>query len=124
MLRLSEAIRLGAMLGPQCFGAYVDYDGVTLTYCAMGGALKAIGIACADLIKNPVTIPAAWMQRADCDSPCSCHTRLTSLSAIVVHLNDEHSWTREAIAGWVETVEEVHAGAWPDTVTVQLHTDA
>lgn len=38
-MRLSEAIRLGAMLKPQGFGSYFRH-GAT---CAMGAAIEAVG---------------------------------------------------------------------------------
>ena len=28
-----------------------------------------------------------------------------SLAAIMVHLNDDHKWSREDIAGWIETLK-------------------
>ena len=28
-----------------------------------------------------------------------------SLAAIMVHLNDDHRWSREDIAGWIETLK-------------------
>ena len=33
-----------------------------------------------------------------------CHKTL-SLAAIMVHLNDDHKWSREDIAQWLETLK-------------------
>lgn len=30
-----------------------------------------------------------------------------SLEAIIVHLNDEHLWTREEIADWLDTLDDI-----------------
>ena len=38
---LSEAIRLGALLGPQCFNQFQDEE--TQATCAMGAAMLAMG---------------------------------------------------------------------------------
>lgn len=43
-MKLSEAIKLGAMNGPQAFDAYTDGVGT----CALGAALKAVGCAPVD----------------------------------------------------------------------------
>lgn len=94
-MRLSEAIRLGAMLDPQVFGVTANEYGT----CAIGGALKAIGVSgqynealnhwpiAGEIVTNPV--------RGD----------MHLLFGIVRELNDEHEWTRERIADWVESIE-------------------
>jgi hypothetical protein len=30
-----------------------------------------------------------------------------SLMSVIIHLNDRHKWTREAIADWIETLDEI-----------------
>lgn len=96
-MRLSEAIRLGSMLGPQAFHQYETDDGAT---CALGAASVAVGNGAAylgffleheKLLGGKATCPA-----------CRVDSLVVS---VIVHLNDEHRWTREAIADWVETVE-------------------
>jgi hypothetical protein len=47
-----------------------------------------------------------WLQQQDRQCPvCSCVRMVCRTDAMIVHLNDEHEWTREAIADWVETIE-------------------
>lgn len=95
-MRLSEAIRLGAMMKPQAFGDLWKGGGS----CALGAAYDALG----------------WRDRVCCiDGPLmdfygrviscpACGTR-SGVTGIMTHLNDNHHWTREAIADWVATVE-------------------
>jgi hypothetical protein len=94
-MKLSEAIRLGAMLHPQCYGMSMRFatgsDRVIAT-CALGAA-EAAGYSWG-LEGN------RQMVRCPLDAAVSM-----SLSAMIAHLNDVHLWTREAIADWVETVE-------------------
>lgn len=113
-MKLSEAIRLGGMMKPQGRGSesLVSLDAP----CALGGALQAIGKqdeGCKAMKENwPFTC-----QPAKC--PCGVnHSRelqtwigrllfpaWDSISDIIVVLNDDHGWTRNQIADWVETVE-------------------
>ncbi len=105
MLRLSEAIRLGALLHPQHFGEkYLVTQGSVVASCAHGAAEEA-----------------GWQRVVDMDerrcpvcSADSCRSMYQTLG-IVVHLNDEHHWTRERIADWVETQEGLQLA--PDDAT-------
>jgi hypothetical protein len=129
-MRLSEAIRLGAALYPQAFDHYTEVletppvtwqghvliDGFTeLRVCAIAGAGFAIGLG--DQIRNwentdadgdiTTLLPREWRDLLHQESPCcacECENPGTVESAIE-HLNDEHGWTRERIAGWVESIE-------------------
>ncbi len=92
-MRLSEAIRLGAMLHPQTYRDYRTRDahGVTGT-CALGAAEEAG-------FPDPMTYLhelRTWCPGCPANGP---------LPAVIAHLNDQHRWTREAIADWVETIE-------------------
>lgn len=105
-MKLSEAIRLGALLKPQAFnGRSVDGS------CALAAACDAVGIARITfddgafinysrlegrfpLLTISVTVPTyGWS---------------SSLSAAIYTLNDTDHWTREAIADWVESIERAH----------------
>lgn len=112
-MKLSEAIRLGAMLKPQTFGRISGpVDGprlpgdvlglrFALGTCALGAAYDAgwlrqredVGVHDA-----PMYCPACgqWSYADEVDA---------LVNHIVMHLNDEHRWTREQIADWVESVE-------------------
>ena len=104
MLKLSEAIRLGSMLHPQGFGKWWDGKGT----CAIGAAARAIGIR-VELgehfrTRRHIDVwPWAWDEIIKSCPVCSrgpVHT-----AHIIVHLNDQHRWTRERIAEWVATIE-------------------
>lgn len=103
-MRLSEAIRLGAMLRPQAFGR-LRVDGGS---CALGAAYEAAGILRADgetvaLHALMVTFP---LMDQDCGCPVPhCYLQKDELGEIVAHLNDEHRWTRNAIADFVASCE-------------------
>lgn len=112
-MRLSEAIRLGAMLKPQGFGdlwtggvravegRLVD---TPVHSCALGAAWDALGCGWRDPLKDPPPAICAFLnQPAICPS-CFLRRR-ANLGQIVAHLNDHHRWTRERIADWVESQE-------------------
>lgn len=93
-MRLSEAIRLGAMLHPQCFErSYVANGRDVVASCALHAAVEA-GYAMRGIVATGAQCPA-----------CGITYNPNGLYCMVVHLNDEHRWTREAIADWVATVE-------------------
>jgi hypothetical protein len=123
----SEAIREGAKIGQQAFGVYKSYDGST---CAIGAGLEAIlereltvdeCLTTSGLL-SIVRTTEFWDHyaylRTTADSPCGCAEpsgmtdfnhrviRSNSLDNIVVHLNNDHYWTRERIADWLEAEEE------------------
>lgn len=107
-MKLSEAIRLGAMLKPQGHGL-LHVNGRT---CALGAAYDAVGHLdehsygwrglerdfpiLLSLLKAPCPIPT-------CQSPFWRDGQRETWA--IPHLNDYHRWTREQIADWVETIE-------------------
>lgn len=103
-MRLSEAIRLGALLGPQAFRVVRDLDGAT---CAFGAASDAAGLQF-DVMDPYAMVDAlteAWpwlVKRLRCPA---CRRRRVGGAVISDCLNDHHRWTRERIADWVATVE-------------------
>ena len=102
-MKLSEAIRLGAMLAPQGRTRLLSADGST---CALGAALAAVG-QLASVGNDPQgydTIKAVW--------PWLGHQQAMFPSGMtgrvlggIWQLNDTHGWTREQIADWVAQVE-------------------
>lgn len=97
-MRLSEAMRLGAMLRPQAYGAFTDGVGT----CAFGAANEALGLDVND--SNGYEFEALISHKAKCPVVgCGCRRRI--VATVVHHLNDEHYWTREQIADWVESIE-------------------
>lgn len=110
-MKLSDAIRLGAMMSPQGEGGWMD----GATRCALAAASDAVGI--------PAYLEAGWGGRKlgvdyqtlkqyfpvlfeMCFSPVpKCRPYKVELLEIIWTLNDVEKWTREQIADWVETVE-------------------
>ena len=99
-MRLSEAIRLGAMLGPQAFGATFENE----KSCALGSALRAISITDRPWTATADVWPFVYTRA---QHPVLGDTYL--VITIIRELNDLHRWTREAIADWVATVEPPEA---------------
>lgn len=102
-IRPSEAIRLGCLLAPvQVFIAESDGSGGA---CAMGAMRLGFGghdngISVSD---TPAFVAAKCAAKArfgpDKFGPCpDCGRAATD----VPHLNDDHRWSRERIADWLE----------------------
>lgn len=81
-MKLSEAIRLGAMLGPQCKGSYRLRDAT----CALGAAAIAMNCQCRDL----VTLFPEIGRLGEC-----------GLGSKIAELNDFQDYSREQIADWL-----------------------
>jgi hypothetical protein len=107
-MKLSEAIRLGALLHPQCFGTLYQIDGpeedaAIVASCALGAAEQAgyrWWAAYGDRRSQP------------CPDGCALHS---AMAGMIQHLNDKHRWTRERIADWVELQEGLQRA--PDGTT-------
>jgi hypothetical protein len=105
MIPLSEAIRLGAMLGPQAFEKV--YNRRTKGTCAFGAAmLAATHLKAGDLEYGYPEAVWPWMKQFDIPCPVCGESEKRFVSIISHHLNDTHRWTREAIADWVQTIED------------------
>lgn len=117
-MRLSEAIRLGAMNKPQVFGALIR-DGGT---CALGAAYDAVGL----LIGENADVPCLGAEmfpllNTASDCPDCYFVRNEFTGFVITHLNDLHQWTRERIADWVETLEpKADIEAPPPPVPVEV----
>jgi hypothetical protein len=116
-LKLSDAIRLGAMSLKPLVGRTVLYDtnDTLVGACALAGALHAIGWCCVSLDMNTIWKAWPWMSKTD-DAcaynvdgrrfvQCPACRREDPVIDVIVELNDEHLWTRERIADWVATIE-------------------
>ncbi len=93
-LRLSEAMRLGAMLAPQGFGTFRNRIGAT---CALGAVAEAIGG-----IEHLRLVYPILDRRAEYPVADKAFYGGSSLFDTIVQLNDVHCWTRERIADWIE----------------------
>lgn len=146
-MKLSEAIRLGSMLKPQIYGGVRSVrpigilglrEEITGT-CALGAAYMAAG--CRTLPCDPSTgsqsrlgggpattaihVPQEWAYMfltVACPVASPCPVMATGqMHQIVAHLNDAHRWTREAIADWVEALEQERAADDGDAEPAPVH---
>lgn len=114
-MRLSDAIRLGAMWSPQGYLELAAKDGGT---CALGAAALAMGVdpAAHEAMRYAV-LEVRWPVLDD-PARCPACSRLKSawrrfrqeevyVEDVIIHLNDDHKWSRERIAQWVEAIERV-----------------
>ena len=100
-VELAEAIRHGAVDRPeQAFGSY--FVGRRAS-CALGAAYEGMYL----LPREAGGVRPVHLERLfDCleytlrSCPEGCKKRLT-LASMILHLNDDHHWTRERIAQWV-----------------------
>lgn len=101
--RLAEAIRDGAERRPdQAFG---DYFRGRKASCALGAAYEGMYRLPGDMDgRRPTKDLEDYF---DClegtvrACPGEGCRKVLSLAALIVHLNDAHRWSREAIAAWV-----------------------
>ena len=104
-MTLAEAIRLGAMLKPQAFHGPVDLVSKETATCALAAAAEAIGL---ERFHRRADLWLTWfggMERQHGHCPaCRSYNNIT-VTSLVIHMNDDHQWTREAIADWVELQE-------------------
>ena len=127
-----EAIRLGAMIRPQCRGSLTGpvtkrifgiFKGKPENgSCAFGAAIEAAG--CETRIEpsgdsvpirgvrppkgTPVptiVVPDEWSPLLGKLVHCPVCGVFQSLARTIPHLNDDHLWTREAISDWVMPIE-------------------
>jgi hypothetical protein len=100
--QLAEYIRTGMTRRPdQAFGDY--YSGQTAS-CALGAAYEAMYRLPRTATGQRPTRDLDWFfDCLDTVKPCpgdACKKRLY-LAALIVHLNDDHRWSREQIAAWL-----------------------
>ncbi len=111
-MKLSEAMRLGAMIRPQGYRTYWSSKGGS---CALGAALEATGY---DFPSAGFGVPTLTLQnywpfiwRIEVKCPGGCPGNMELPKAIITHLNDDHCWTRERIADWIATIEPAEEAA-------------
>jgi hypothetical protein len=117
-MKLSEAILLGSTLSPQGMGMYEDAEG---RRCALGSALAAVGETVRPLpedesdetIRVDKLLSKHWPQidlpLYDAMCPDDCGGQCLELGCLIVHLNDDHHWSREKIASHVAQIEPPEA---------------
>lgn len=107
-MRLSEAIRLGAMLKPQGKGNDAMNWMKSNRTCALGAAAEAASITGSAHVGSEGEniyngLKDRWPELTKYIHCPECGFRYPNLS--IWHLNDQHGWTRERIADWVATIE-------------------
>ena len=107
-MRISEAMRKGAAMRPQC--RFTMSDGVGS--CAIGAAMEGAGIEQNVMVNelctaypewNPILnalVPSPDSQVPDASPTARC------CWAVVMYLNDTRLWAREDIADWLKGVED------------------
>src|SRR2546428_476996 len=95
------AFAAGARRRPQAFGQYFSEDGGS---CALGAAYEGAYVLPRD--QNPSIRPRLdrlfdCLENVRRRCPEGCNKRLP-LNAIILHLNDDHHWTREKIVEWLK----------------------
>ncbi len=96
-MKLSEAIRLGAMLKPQYFVGVPSTLGGS---CALMAAGDAIGVNY--MLVDVLPVWPILATRSVCPECNACNTVEFIIACC---LNDKHRWTRERIADWVAAIE-------------------
>lgn len=148
-MKMSEAMRLGAMMAPQAYGdleatsvteirdrrwyhrllglkgRVVGRRGTTGT-CALGAAFAAGNcrrvitgspggyafrgeMPKTGVLRETIVVPSDWSDLLFSEYPCPQCGRLDVLGRILPHLNDDHRWTREASADFVDGIERARA---------------
>lgn len=114
-MRLSEAIRLGAMLKPQGFGSMHPREAVESQRYCLG--IRVIEKSCALGAAQDAGYRGDWLTKTLAPCPGCSDGAHWWITTAVMHLNDMHHWTRERIADWVETIENQQQPAAEQQVT-------
>jgi len=110
-MRLSEAMRIGASWSKSIRLVWKRDDGT----CALGAAYEGTfgtikGALGTHPLEESVRLKAEYriLSRGAAECPVSnmCPKDLTNtVMQMIAHLNDNHDWSREKIADWIETLE-------------------
>lgn len=66
-------------------------------------------------------VPGLKHAKASCPANGQCGDTIRALPDVIIHLNDGHKWTREAIADWLETLDVDLSFAPPDQQPESAH---
>lgn len=112
----SEAIREGAKLRPQAFGELVEGAGTgKVSTCAYAAGYEAITGEVFWVEKQLYDAVERLFPYMGQDAPVcpvgDCEERPVvddewDVGDLLIHLNDDHQWTREEIADWLSDEEE------------------
>lgn len=103
-MKLWKAIVKGSKLRPQTFFALKNEFGT----CALGAAIDGGGVIGNSMFTLMEKFPLARiLQSMPCSNiGCPDPACLGNTMPIIPHLNDDHKWSREAIAEWIKTKED------------------
>lgn len=117
---LAEAILAGSRRRPkQSFGTYFGSDGSS---CALGAAYEGVYLLpgdAADIVPQRLDRFFHCLENVSRHCPAGCRKHIP-IGAMIVHLNDDHHWTRERVARWLggelngEATADDQADAPPD----------
>ncbi len=107
MMKLSEAIRLGSMVHPQGIGKLrsVNLSNEVISTCALGAAYVASGLDIVTHTDNYDELIQLYPILSKRVIQPLLGTGM-ELVHLIYWLNDSQRWTREAIADWVQTIED------------------
>lgn len=107
-MNLSEAIRLGCKMTKPTCNKYIELGGGEIKACALGAASVSLGhdycrprhMANALTEAYPFLAERSPVRCPDCEP--NNYRYILPLRLMITHLNDDHRWTRERIADWLE----------------------
>ena len=115
-IELAEAILTGIKRRPtQSFGSYFGPNGGS---CALGAAYEGVYLLPTDAHD---AMPRRLDRFFDClentsrRCPAGCKKQIP-IGALIVHLNDDHEWTREQVAAWLrgDPIPQAEVGTVPN----------
>jgi hypothetical protein len=103
-MKLSEAIREGAKLHEQYFGAMFQHRNRQIVRsCAFGAAyVQLFGERAENMMLSDIERETGAPVHGACRNPVTGVE--DEMSEVILYLNDEQRWTREAIADWLESL--------------------
>ena len=103
-MKLSEAIRLGAMMGKPTIQTWMGEDGSS---CAFGSVMLAHGFRDGQLMEAVAYLKMKYaILRITVRCPVAQCEVLHDLELMITHVFHRHDdWSRERIADWIETLE-------------------
>lgn len=124
-ITVSDAIRIGAAQGPQLFGRFSDINNAS---CATGAL--ALGLFGSfyykkwpdELSETENSCPVCGQQSYTCGTQSG--TPIRGRFSILIHLNNDHRWTRERIADWYEATYEQPVESPLDALNADLERGA
>jgi hypothetical protein len=111
-MKLWQAMLEGAKLGPQVFG-HANSDKGDGGTCAIGAVCKAVGVSNAEMVWNN-GLNNLYPELLSASNCPQCENKgfeywgfwyEFNLQRVIVHLNNDHRWSRQRIAEWLANRE-------------------